>query len=182
MSTLVVLGYPSEAEATSAYQKILDLDKNLIVSLQSIAVVAKRADGKCDVVTPDSRVGTSAVWGLFWGALLGLIFFVPFVGAALGAGIGALTGVIVKRGVDKDFQERVRNLLSADDSAAVFMVVDEVTTDKFVEALRPSAATCCRRRCPSRTRKSSSTPCSRNRRGAGACLLWGRRFGARGPV
>ena len=79
MSTLVVLGYPSEAEATSAYQKILDLDKNLIVSLQSIAVVAKRADGKCDVVTPDSRVGTSAVWGLFWGALLGLIFFVPFV-------------------------------------------------------------------------------------------------------
>ena len=60
MSTLLVLGYPSEAEATSAYQKILDLDKNLIVSLQSIAVVARRADGKYDVVTPGSKVGTSA--------------------------------------------------------------------------------------------------------------------------
>ena len=105
MSTLVVLGYPSEAEATSAYQKILDLDKNLIVSLQSIAVVAKRADGKYDVITPSSKVGTSTVWGLFWGALFGLLFFVPFIGAALGAGIGALTGVIVKRGVDKDFQD-----------------------------------------------------------------------------
>lgn len=32
MSTLIVLGYPSEAEAKSAYQKILDLDKNLIVA------------------------------------------------------------------------------------------------------------------------------------------------------
>ena len=77
------------------------------------------------------------MWGLFWGALFGLLFFVPFIGAALGAGIGALTGVIVKRGVDKDFQDRVRNLLSANDSAAVFMVVDEMTTDKFVKALKP---------------------------------------------
>ena len=88
MSTLIVLGYPSEAEAKSAYQKILDLDKNLIVSLQSVAVVARRADGKYDVVTPGSKVGTSAVWGLFWGVLFGLLFFVPIVGAALGAGPG----------------------------------------------------------------------------------------------
>ena len=132
MSTLIVLGYPSEAEAKSAYQKILDLDKNLIVSLQSVAVVARRADGKYDVVTPGSKVGTSAVWGLFWGVLFGLLFFVPIVGAALGAGIGALTGAIVKHGVDKDFQDRVRNLLSTDDSAAVFMVAD-----KFIDAIRP---------------------------------------------
>ena len=137
MSTLIVLGYPSEAEAKSAYQKILDLAKNLIVSLQSVAVVARRADGKYDVVTPGSKVGTSAVWGLFWGVLFGLLFFVPIVGAALGAGIGALTGAIVKHGVDKDFQDRVRNLLSTDDSAAVFMVVDEMTTDKFIDAIRP---------------------------------------------
>ena len=137
MSTLIVLGYPSEEEAKSAYQKVLDLDKNLIVSLQSIAVVARHADGKYDVVTPGSKVGTSTVWGLFWGVLFGLLFFVPVFGAAIGAGIGALTGAIVKHGVDKDFQDRVRNLLSTDDSAAVFMVVDEMTTDKFIDAIRP---------------------------------------------
>ncbi len=137
MSTLVVLGYPNEAEATSAYRKILDLDKNLIVSLQSIAVIAKRPNGKYDVVTPSSQIGASAIWGLFWGVLFGLIFFVPVIGAALGAGIGALTGVVVKHGVDKDFQERVRDLLNAEDSAAVFMVVDEMTTDKFIQAIRP---------------------------------------------
>ena len=74
MSTLIVLGYPSEAEAKSAYQKILDLDKNLIVSLQSVADVARRADGKNAVETPGSKVGTSAVWGLFWGVLFGGYF------------------------------------------------------------------------------------------------------------
>ena len=31
----------------------------------------------------------------------------------------------------------MRNLLSTDDSAAVFMVVDEMTTDKFIDAIRP---------------------------------------------
>ena len=74
----------------------------------------------------------SIIYGLF-----GLLFFVPVFGAAIGAGIGALTGAIVKHGVDKDFQDRVRNLLSGDDSAAVFMVVDEMTTDKFIDAIRP---------------------------------------------
>ncbi|WP_449316316.1 DUF1269 domain-containing protein [Rubneribacter sp.] len=137
MSTLLVLGYPSETEAKSAYQKILDLDQDLIVSLQSVAVVARRAGGKFDVVTPGSKVGTGAVWGLFWGVLFGLLFFVPVIGAALGAGIGALTGAVMKHGVDRDFQDRVRDLLSTDDSAAVFMVVDGMTTDKFVQAIKP---------------------------------------------
>lgn len=137
MNTLVVLGYPSEAKATSAYHEILKLDKNLIVNLQSIAVVVKRSDDKYDVITPDSNIGRSTVWGLFWGVLFGLLFFVPLFGAALGAGIGALAGVIIKHGVDKDFQDRVRSLLSTADSAAVFMVIRGMTADKFIEAIRP---------------------------------------------
>ena len=75
--------------------------------------------------------------GQHGGKIRGLALLGQFLGAALGAGIGALTGAIVKHGVDKDFQDRVRNLLSTDDSAAVFMVVDEMTTDKFIDAIRP---------------------------------------------
>ena len=137
MSTLLVLGYPTEEKAKEAYQEVLSLGDDLIVSLQSVAVVARRADGKYDVVTPGSKVGTSAVWGLFWGMLFGLIFLIPFWGAAIGAGLGALTGFFVKRGVDEDFQDRVRNLLTQKDEAAVFMVVSSMTEDKFAEAMRP---------------------------------------------
>ncbi len=137
MSKLVVLGYPNEEKAKAAYQEVLNLEKELIVDLQSVAVVARRGDGKYDVVTPGGSIGTSTVWGLFWGILFGMIFFVPFFGAAIGAGFGALAGVISKNGVDNDFQERVRNLLTTTDSAAVFMIIDDVTADKFVSALRP---------------------------------------------
>ena len=31
----------------------------------------------------------------------------------------------------------MRNLLTEKDEAAVFMVVDEMTTDKFIDAIRP---------------------------------------------
>ena len=129
MSTLLVLGYPTEDKAKQAYQEVLNLDNDLIVNLQSVAVVAKRDNGKFDVVTPGQPIGNSTVFGL--------IFLIPFWGAAIGAGLGAITGFFVKRGVDEDFQNRVRNLLTEKDEAAVFMVVNEMTEDKFVDAMRP---------------------------------------------
>lgn len=78
MSTLLVLGYPTEDKAKQAYQEVLNLDNDLIVNLQSVAVVAKRDNGKFDVVTPGQPIGNSTVWGLFWGMLFGLIFLIPF--------------------------------------------------------------------------------------------------------
>ena len=137
MSTLLVLGYPTEEKAKEAYQEVLSLGDDFIVNLQSVAVVARRDNDKFDVVTPGQPIGNSTVWGLFWGMLCGLIFLIPFGGAAIGAGLGALTGFFVKRGVDEDFQDRVRNLLTQKDEAAVFMVVSSMTEDKFAEAMRP---------------------------------------------
>ena len=124
MSTLLVLGYPTEEKAKEAYQEVLSLGDDFIVNLQSVAVVARRDNDKFDVVTPGQPIVNSTVWGLFWGA-------------AIGAGLGALTGFFVKRGVDEDFQDRVRNLLTQKDEAAVFMVVSSMTEDKFAEAMRP---------------------------------------------
>ena len=137
MSTLLVLGYPTEEKAKEAYQEVLNLGNDFIVNLQSVAVVARRDNDKFDVVTPGQPIGNSTVWGLFWGMLFGLIFLIPLWGAAIGAGLGALTGFFVKRGVDEDFQDRVRNLLTQKDEAAVFMVVSSMTEDKFAEAMRP---------------------------------------------
>ncbi len=100
MSTLLVLGYPTEEKAKEAYQEVLSLGDDFIVNLQSVAVVARRDNDKFDV-------------------------------------LGAITGFFVKRGVDEDFQDRVRNLLTQKDEAAVFMVVSSMTEDKFAEAMRP---------------------------------------------
>jgi uncharacterized membrane protein len=66
--------------------------------------------------------------------LFGLLFFVPVFGMAVGAGLGAIFGKIEKSGIDKEFQQQVRDLLQPGTSA-LFVVVEKVTPDKAVEAL-----------------------------------------------
>ena len=71
---------------------------------------------------------------MFWGFLFGILFFIPFFGMAIGAGLGALMGKIGKSGIDKAFQEQVRDMLKPGTSA-LFMVVEQMTTDKALSAL-----------------------------------------------
>ena len=53
---------------------------------------------------------------------------------AVGAGLGALMGKVEKSGIDKQFQDQVRDMLQPGTSA-LFMVVEKVTPDKAVEAM-----------------------------------------------
>jgi uncharacterized membrane protein len=71
---------------------------------------------------------------MFWGMLFGMLFFVPFLGMAVGAGLGAMMGKVAKTGIDKQFQDQVRDMLKPGTSA-LFMVVEKVTPDKAVEAM-----------------------------------------------
>lgn len=137
MSTLLVLGYETEEKADEVYNKIMEMGKDYIADIQSIAVVARQPDGKFKTVTPGSVVGESSMWGMFWGLLFGMLFFVPFLGAAMGAGLGAVFGGMAKHGIDKEFQDRVKTLLTEKDAAAVFMVLNETTEDKFINGLAP---------------------------------------------
>ena len=59
MSTLLVLGYPTEEKAKEAYQEVLSLGDDFIVNLQSVAVVARRDNDKFDVVTGSSSSSPS---------------------------------------------------------------------------------------------------------------------------
>ena len=49
--------------------------------------------------------------------------------------LGALMGKVEKSGVDKEFQDQVRNMLKPGTSA-LFLVVEKVTPDKAVEGLQ----------------------------------------------
>jgi uncharacterized membrane protein len=66
--------------------------------------------------------------------LFGLLFFIPFAGLAIGVGMGALFGHFGEKGIDKAFQQQVRDYLKPGTSA-LFMVIDQVTPDKAVAAL-----------------------------------------------
>jgi len=74
VSELIVIGYDNQATATQAYDKVLELNKNFVVTLSGLAVVTVDADGKSHVDTPRKIVGVSAASGALWGMLIGLLF------------------------------------------------------------------------------------------------------------
>ena len=134
MSTLIAIGYPDEHTATMAAEEARRLSADLILEPEAIAVIRRDGDGKYHVTTSHRAVGTGATWGMFWGFLFGLIFLIPVFGLAIGAGLGALLGKIEQTGVDKAFQQQVRDMLEPGMSA-LFLVVQRATSDKAVAAL-----------------------------------------------
>jgi uncharacterized membrane protein len=134
MATLVAIGYPDETTATAASLEADRLTKDLILQPDAIAVIIRDREGKYHVTTNHHAVGGGATWGMFWGLLFGLLFFVPFLGMAVGAGMGALMGKMTKGAIDKEFQSQVRDMLQPGTSA-LFLIVEQVTPDKAVEAL-----------------------------------------------
>ena len=134
MSDLIVIGYPDETTAALAADEARALARDLIIQPDAIASIVRDKEGKYHVNTSHHAVGAGATWGMFWGLLFGLLFFVPVFGLALGAGLGALMGKITKSGIDKEFQDQVRDLIKPGTSA-LFLMVEKVTPDKAVEAM-----------------------------------------------
>src|SRR3954466_5768030 len=133
MADLIAIGYPDETTASLAEEEVQRLAKDLIIEPDAVAVIVRDKEGKYKVSTSRRAVGGGATWGMFWGLLFGLLFFVPVFGMAVGAGLGALMGKIEKTGIDKEFQDQVREMLQPGTSA-LFLVIEHVTPDKAVDA------------------------------------------------
>jgi uncharacterized membrane protein len=142
MATLVAIGYPDQATAEQARQTAGQLEADLILQAEQVAAISRDLEGKYHVHTSHggASAGGGAWWGGFWGLLFGLLFFIPFAGLAFGAGMGALFGHFGEKGIDKAFQEQVRDYLKPGTSA-LFMVIDQVTPDKAIAALQQYGGT-----------------------------------------
>jgi uncharacterized membrane protein len=134
MSDLIAIGYPDEATAQAAADEAHRLAQDLTIEPDAIAVIVRDSDGKFHVRTSHHTVEDSTTWGMVWGLLFGVLFFVPFLGVAIGAGMGALMGKITKLGIDREFQDQVRDMLKPGTSA-LFLMLEKVTPDKAVDAL-----------------------------------------------
>jgi uncharacterized membrane protein len=142
MATLVAIGYQDQATAEDARRTVQGLEAELVIQADQVAAISRDQDGKYHVTTTHGGASTTggAVWGGFWGILFGILFFVPFFGLALGAGMGALFGHLGEKGIDKQFQEQVRDQLKPGTSA-LFMVIEKATPDKAVAALEQYGGT-----------------------------------------
>jgi len=134
VADLIAIGYPDETTAVQAMDEAERLAHELIIQPDAIAAIICNKEGKFKVVTNHHQIAGGATWGGFWGLLFGMLFFVPIFGLALGAGFGALMGKLEKDGIDREFQEQVRDMLKPGTSA-LFVIVEKVDPDKAVAAL-----------------------------------------------
>ena len=134
MSTLIAIGYPDETTAGSAAEEAHRMARDLILEAEAIAAISRNRAGRFQVSTNHDPVAGGTSWGMFWGLLFGFLFFVPVFGMAVGAGLGALMGKVEKTGINKEFQQQVRDLVQPGTSA-LFMIVERATPDKAVAAL-----------------------------------------------
>jgi uncharacterized membrane protein len=128
--------------AEQARQTVQRLEADLIIQADQVASISRDAEGRYHTHTTHggASAGGGAIWGSFWGLLFGLLFFVPFFGLAIGAGFGALFGHLGEKGIDKAFQEQVRDYLKPGTSA-LFMVIEHMTEDKTLAALEQYGGT-----------------------------------------
>jgi uncharacterized membrane protein len=134
MADLIAIGYDDETTAAAAAEEVNVLSRDLIIEPDAVAVIVRDKEGKYKVTTSHHPVGAGATWGMFWGLLFGVLFFVPVFGMAVGAGLGALMGKVEKTGIDREFQQQVRDMVQPGTSA-LFLVVEKATPDKAVEGL-----------------------------------------------
>ncbi|AWB86190.1 DUF1269 domain-containing protein [Mycetocola zhujimingii] len=138
MADLIVISFDTKTDAEAAYNKVLELQDDLIVQLAGLALVTVDDEGKTHVTHPGpvGKVGIGAAGGAVFGALLGILFFMPLVGLVIGGAFGALFAALDKAGINSEFRERVQDTVSAGKSAIV-LYATKLTQDKFTEALAP---------------------------------------------
>jgi uncharacterized membrane protein len=134
VADLIVIGYDDEQTAERAAEEVYRLAADLVIEPEAVAVISRDKNGKYKVTTNHHPIAEGATWGMLWGALFGLLFFIPVFGLAIGAAFGLLFGAFEKAGIDKGFQQQVRDMVQPGTSA-LFLIVDKVTPDKATDAL-----------------------------------------------
>jgi len=133
--------FPTADGAAAAEATLKDLQRRELIQIHDAAIVTYPEGAKKPKTKQLTGLAAAgALGGAFWGMLFGLIFFIPLLGLAIGAGMGALFGHFGAKGIDKAFQEQVRDYVKPGTSA-LFMVIDQVTPDKAIAALRQYGGT-----------------------------------------
>jgi uncharacterized membrane protein len=134
MSSLVVLVFDKMKGAEEMREKMYDLQKRELITLEDAAVVVRKENGKSKVKQAHSLVGSGALGGAFWGTLVGLLFFAPWLGMVAGAAAGALGGKMADIGIDDSFIKEVSESIEPGNSA-LFLLARDAQMERIREEL-----------------------------------------------
>lgn len=140
MSDLVAIVYPSEAKAEEVRQRLLQLQKEYLISMHDAVIAVKSKEGTVKLNQLVNMTVTGAASGSFWGLLIGVLFLNPLLGVAVGAASGALGGALTDFGINDDFMKGLSKELEPG-NAALFVLIKHMTADKVLSAIKHSGGT-----------------------------------------
>jgi uncharacterized membrane protein len=143
MAELVVIGYPSEAEAREVMGVLRSLERDLVLKAAGTAIVARSANGDLRLITPHHATGARSETSNLWGATLGDLFFHPAGEQQGDVELARRIGDLADVGIADEFKAQVFALLRPG-GAALVVLFDEKAPDRTLEALAPYGGTALR--------------------------------------
>jgi uncharacterized membrane protein len=131
MADLLVVSFPTEAQAEEVRARLLAMQKEFLIELGDAVVAVKRPDGTVKLNQVFNPTAAGAASGALWGTLIGMLFLMPLVGTAVGAASGAIGGKLTDVGINDAFMKDVAASLDAG-HAALFLLIRKVTADKVL--------------------------------------------------
>lgn len=135
MADLLVISFPTEAQAEEARARVATMQREYLIELGDAVVALRGPDGSIKLNQVFHPTAAGAAGGALWGSLLGLLFLNPLAGAAMGAAAGAVAGRLTDVGINDAFMKEVSQSLTAGE-AALFLLVRKMTVEKVMEGLQ----------------------------------------------
>ncbi|MGW0483164.1 MULTISPECIES: DUF1269 domain-containing protein [Nonomuraea] len=136
MSNLIAISYPDVATAVAVRDRLTELQRQNLITLEDMAIVERRDNGTIKLHQGVGTTGMGAASGALWGGLIGMLFFMPLFGMALGAATGAAGGAMTDLGVNDAFMRELGDKLEPG-TAALFVLVVRSTPDKVIPEVQP---------------------------------------------
>ncbi|MFI7105733.1 DUF1269 domain-containing protein [Nonomuraea sp. NPDC050227] len=135
MSNLIAISYPDLSTAIAVRDRLTDLQRQNLITMEDVAIVERRADGTIKLHQTSGTTGMGAAGGALWGGLIGMLFFVPLFGMAMGAATGAAAAAMTDAGVNDEFMREIAGKLEPG-TAALFVLVVRSTPDKVIPEIQ----------------------------------------------
>jgi uncharacterized membrane protein len=135
MSELIVIVYPTEAQAEVVRGRLFKMQREYLLTLNDAVIATKSADGHIKLNQVVNMTAMGAVSGSFWGLLVGALFLMPAVGAAFGAASGALGGALSDFGIEDAFMKDLAGSIQPGNSA-LFILSEKMTADKVIDGIK----------------------------------------------
>lgn len=134
MAAVLAIGYAQEGTAARAAETIRRAHTDLGLESDAIAVIVRDAEGGYRASTSHRPVERGGGSGMLWDLLFGLVFFVPVCGVAVGLDLGRVLGKIERSGINRAFQQQVRDMVTPR-SSALFLLIGKTDPQRAIALL-----------------------------------------------